>query len=563
MKQNCKKCKHNFTLDQDDLSFYEKMSAKGGSASGGKVPPPKVCPDCRFKMRALFRNETTLYSGRKCALCGKRVVTMYNPKSPYIIYCYDCFYSDKWDARDYAMDYDEGRSFLEQVKEFMIKVPRINLAISPSEGQNINTEYANSASGCKNCYMIFNSSPCENTLYSKGLKNSRDCSDLYFGKDIEQCYECVNVHQSSKIIWGQNINGSVDSYFILNCRNLMNCFGCVNLNSKSHYFLNKPMAPNEYKNKVNEIMGSYEKMQKFLEEFKKFVLNFPMRENNNIKTINSTGDYLFGCKNVKDSFEATNAEDSKYLFYSKEAKDSIGTIGYGTQSERLLETVSTGHSSNIIGSFFTHFSQDILYGYMIRNCQNCIACDGLKNGQYCILNKQYTKEDYERLKEKIINELKEKDLYGLMMPPELAPFAYNESIAQDNFPLTKEEVISQGFRWEDDIQKTEGKETMKPEDIPDHIKDVKDSITDEILKCVSCNRNYKIINQELSFYRKMNIPIPRRCFYCRHQDRITRRGPYKFWSRNCDKCKKEIMTNYAPDRPEIIYCEKCYQQEVY
>jgi len=25
----------------------------------------------------------------------------------------------------------------------------------------------------------------------------------------------------------------------------------------------------------------------------------------------------------------------------------------------------------------------------------------------------------------------------------------------------------------------------------------------------------------------------------------------------------EFETAYAPDRPEIVYCEKCYQQEVY
>ena len=229
----------------------------------------------------------------------------------------------------------------------------------------------------------------------------------------------------------------------------------------------------------------------------------------------------------------------------------------------MLEVVASGYGSDIIGSYAVENSNDILYGFYNRNCKNCIACDGLKNGQYCILNKQYSKEEYERLREKIIKELTEQDLYGLIMPPELAPFAYNETIAQDNFPLTKKEALAQGFRWEDDIQKTEGKETVQPEDIPDHIKDAPDSITGEILRCINCNRNYKIINQELLFYRKMNIPIPRKCFYCRHQDRIIRRGPYKFWNRVCAKCQKEITTNYAPDSPEIVYCEKCYQQEVY
>ena len=549
----CRNCKKEFLIDSEDFNFYEKM----------KVPAPKVCPDCRFKMRAMFRNETTLYSGCKCGLCGKGIISMYNPKSLYSTYCYDCYHSEKWESKDYAKDYDENRPFIEQFKELLIKVPKINLGISPSDGENINSEYANSASGCKNCYLIFNSSLSEDIFYSKGLKNSKDSSDLYFCKNIERCYECVNVHQSSGILWGQNVNCSVDSQFILNCRGLLNCFGCVNLNNKSYYFLNKPLSQIEYKKKVSEILGSYEKTQEFKKQFEKFIIDFPMRENNNIKTVNSTGDYLFECKNVKDSFEAFNAENCRFLLYSKGAKDSMGTIGYGTQSENLLEVVSTGHSSNIIGSFMTHYSQDILYGFFLTNCKDCIGCDSLKNGKYCILNKQYSKEDYEKLREKIINELKEKDLYGLMMQQELALFAYNETVAQDNMPLTKKEALAQGFHWEDDIQKTEGKETMKLEDMPDHIKDIKDSIINEILRCMDCNRNYKIIPQELLFYRKMNIPVPRRCFFCRHHDRITRRGPFKLWKRNCDKCKKEIRTNYAPERPEIVYCEKCYQQEVY
>lgn len=553
VKQKCKKCKQDFILNLDDLGFYEKM----------KVPTPKVCPDCRFKMRAMFRNETTLYSGRKCALCGKGVISMYNPKSPYIIYCYKCFYSEKWEPRDYAMDYDEGRSFFEQFGELLKKVPKITTYLSLGYGLNINSEYVNMASGCKNCYLVFNTGPAEEVLYARGIKDSRDCVDIYFGTNIERCYECVNVHQSSGILWGKNVSGSVDSSFILNCRGVMNCFGCVNLNNKSHYFLNKPMEPDEYKKKVTEVLGSYEKVEEFKKEFEKFAQKFPMRENNNIKTTDSTGDYLLECKNVKDSFEVSKSEDCRYIFSSKEIKDSIGTIGYGVNSERLLEVVATGTSSNVIGSYGVENSSDILYGFYTGKCKDCIGCDGLKNGKYFILNKQYEKSEYERLKAKIIKELTEKDLYGLMIPAELAPFAYNESIAQDNMPLTKEEVLEEGLKWEDNIQKTERKETIKPSEIPDHIKDVQDSIINEILACIECNRNYKITEQELSFYRKIVLPIPRKCFYCRHKDRITRRGPYKFWNRKCTKCQKEIVTNYSLERPEMVYCEKCYQQEVY
>lgn len=553
IKQECKKCKQEFVLNSNDIGFYQKM----------KVPNPKVCPDCRFKMRSMFRNETTLYSGRKCALCNKNVITMYNPKLSYVVCCNECYQGDKWDPLSFAKDYNVSKSFFEQLKELLVVVPKAITFASLGTGPNINSDYVNQAGGLKNCYLVFNSGPGEEVLYSRGLRNSRESSDCYFGINLEDCYECVNVSDSNHVFWSKNSFNSFNSSFVLNCRSVNDCFACVNLHNKSYNFFNEQLSREEYQKKIGEISGSYSKINEIKKKFDEFSLKFGRRENNNLKAVNSTGDYLFECKDVKESFEIARAENCKYVFSSKEIKDSIGTIGYGFKSELLLECVATGYSSNIIGSYSVENSQNILYSFSLRNCKNCIGCDGLKNAQYCILNKQYEKKEYERLREIIIKELTEKDLYGLIMPNELAPFAYNETIAQDNFPLTKEEALVQGFRWEDDIQKTEGKETLEPEEIPDHIKDVGDSITGEVLKCVDCKRNYKIIEPELLFYRKMILPIPRKCFYCRHQDRVIRRGPYKFWNRNCAKCQKGINTNYAPDRPEIVYCEKCYQQEVY
>ncbi|MBP9839443.1 MAG: hypothetical protein KBC44_00485 [Candidatus Pacebacteria bacterium] len=540
-------------MDKDELGFYEKMN----------VPIPKVCPDCRFVMKALFRNETTLYSGRKCDLCGKSIISIYHPKSPYTIYCYDCFYSEKWDAKNYALDYDESKPFLDQFKELMLKVPKINTYVSLGGGPNINSDYTNMTSGARNSYLIFNTTVAEDTMYTRGLRNVKDSCDLYFGTNVERCYDSINVQESNGILWSQNVSGCVDSAFILNGRGLINCFGCVNLNNKSYYFLNKQLTPEEYQEKVKEIMGSYEKIEKFKQEFKEFASKFPRRENNNIQTKDSSGDYIFRSKNVKDSFEVANSEYCRYAYSSKEMKDSYGIIGYGVKSEKMLEVVATGFSSNVIGSYGLENSTNTLYGFYIRGCNNCIGCDGLHHADYAILNKTYLREEYERLKNKIIKELTDQDLYGLMIPPQLAPFAYNETIALYESPLEKEEVIKTGWRWEDDVQKTEGQETIKSENITDNIKNINNSIIKEILKCIDCFRNYKITEQEFIFYKKMNIPIPRKCFFCRHKDRIQKRGPYKFWDRKCVKCDKGIVTNYSPERPEIVYCEKCYQQEVY
>jgi hypothetical protein len=239
----------------------------------------------------------------------------------------------------------------------------------------------------------------------------------------------------------------------------------------------------------------------------------------------------------------------------------LGTIGYGAKAEQLLECVATGHSSYVIGTYGAEGCQNILLSSYIGNCQDCIGCDAIRNKKYSILNKQYTKEEYEKIQSHIIQELINLGVYGLMLPPELSPFGYNETIGADNMPLSKEDALKRGLKWQDDIQKTIGKGTIVPDNIPDSIRDVTDVITKEVLTCIGCERNYKITEQEFFFYKKMNIPIPRKCFFCRHKDRIVSRGPYKFWNRNCAFCNKDIVTNYAPDRSEIVYCKDCYKKE--
>jgi len=552
-KRNCLKCKQGFILEPDDFSFYEKMG----------VPAPVNCPECRFKWRALFRNEINLYN-RECALCGKSTIAMYNPKSPYVIYCKDCWLSEKWDPYSYARDYNPDRPFFEQMNELMLRVPKAGIFSSEDVGPSINSKYINFAGSAKNCYFIFNSSPKnEDCAYSRGLAYCSEVLDSYYANRAEKVYEAINVNNSSGVAYVQNADSCIDSSFLLNCSDCQNCFGCVNLRHKSFYFLNEQLSKDEYTKRLSEIKGSYQKMKDFQDQFEKFSLSLPRKENNNLKNLDVSGDYVFESKNCYNSYEISFCEDSKFLFSIKYGKTSYDLIGHGRNSELLLEGVAVGTSNRVIGSWWTTGSHDVFYSFGLRSSEYCFGCDSIRNGKYVILNKRYTKEEFEKVQAKIVEELESKNLYGLYFPPEMALFAYNETIAQDNFPLTKEEALAQGFRWEDDVQKTEGKETLQPENIPDHIKDVEDDILKEVLKCIDCGRNYKIIEQELLFYRKMNIPIPRKCFYCRHQDRIRRRGPYKFWDRNCAKCNTAINTTYSPDGPEIVYCEKCYQKEVY
>jgi CxxC-x17-CxxC domain-containing protein len=193
------------------------------------------------------------------------------------------------------------------------------------------------------------------------------------------------------------------------------------------------------------------------------------------------------------------------------------------------------------------------------------------------LNKQYTKEEYEKLVPKIIKHMNDMPYtdkkgkvykYGEFFPSELSPFAYNETIAQEYYPKNKSEILEAGHRWrEPDVKQY--KVTLQPADLPDHIKDVSDDILNQVIECEhkgECNEQcmgaFKIIPSELQFYRAMNLALPRLCSNCRHYGRLRQRTPFKLWDRQCAKCGKDIKTSYAPDREEIVYCEQCYQQEV-
>ncbi|MFH1388212.1 MAG: hypothetical protein ABIG88_02825, partial [Patescibacteria group bacterium] len=163
--------------------------------------------------------------------------------------------------------------------------------------------------------------------------------------------------------------------------------------------------------------------------------------------------------------------------------------------------------------------------------------------------------------------------YGEFFPPELSPFGYNETIANEYFPLTKEEALKQGYNW-NDKPKNEYKPTIKASNLPDNIKDVDNSILKEVIECENvrplgsnkCTGSgvFRLIPTELKFYKKMNLPLPRLCPDCRHRERIKQRNPLKLWKRKCMKkgCHNEFQTTYSPDRKEIVYCEKCYNKEV-
>jgi hypothetical protein len=571
----CQSCKQSFILEPDDFAFYERM----------KVPPPTWCPMCQLQRRFCFRNERTLYK-RKETLRGDEIISSFAPEKPYKVLLQKDWWGDTWDPMDHGRDYDFSKPFFEQFRTLILDVPWPAL----TNWNAVNSDYCNYTADNKDCYLLFGSDFNENCAYGYMNFHSRDSFDLQWSDKMELSYECVDVVNSFKVSFCQNCRDCTESTLLFDCANCHHCVGCSGLRNKSYYIFNEPYSKEEYERKVAELrLGSHSGLEAVRKKFLSLKMQTPHKFADIYKSTNCTGDKIQNSKNCHMCFDVfDNLEDCKNTVISAVCKDTRSADHVGWGGELVYDSlVAFSNVRNVRFSALTESSQNITYSFMSSSSSNLFGCVGLRSKQYCVFNKQYSKEDYEALIEKIVRHMDEVPYtdatgkiyrYGEFFPAELSPFAYNESIAQEHFPLTKERVLNNKLDWREG-ERGQYEISMKAEAVPDAITEVGDTILKEVIECAhqgvcmdQCSSAFRIIPSELAFYRKAGIRLPVLCPNCRHYERLKMRNPMKLWHRRCmcDKshpqhsghCPSEFETSYAPDRREIVYCEQCYQAEV-
>lgn len=562
--KNCQNCKKDFVIDTDDFAFYSKID----------VPTPTFCEECRLVRRMSNTNERILYK-RKCDLTGEGILSMFPEDSIFPVYKSEAWYSDAWDAYDYGKDYNFSKPFFVQFEELVNSVPRMALV---KQGLSKNSEYTHRAHDMKDSYMVFRMSSSIDSSYCYVGKNIINCVDCLSIWDSELCYECIDCNNCYKVRFSQESHDCRDSFFLYACRNCSDCVGCVNLINQSHCIFNIKYTKEEYDKKVKELkLGSFLGLKNFKNEFEDFRKKFPCRSNHSLKSNDYSGNWIVNCQNVKNSFGCLNVKDGKNLLWIFDAQDCMDYFQWGNSAELIYESENCGINVSKIkfSSQCWMGAHDLEYCDSCPGAQNCFGCVGLKKGEYSILNKRYSKKEYEELLPKIKQHMKDIpfiDLkgrvysYGENFPSEISPFGYNETAAIDFFPITKEEALERGYNWKDRI-KTKYSITKVFSDLPETISEVDESIKKEIISCAEEDMEYSpgaftITDQELNFYRKMDLPLPRESFPVRHMNRLKQRPPLNLIDRICSKCGIDVRTVYGHDFSPIIYCESCYQQEV-
>jgi hypothetical protein len=507
-----------------------------------------------MQRRLATRNDRYLYK-TKSALSGEPIITMYNPKYGFTVYEHKEWWGDEWDPLRYGKDFDFNHSFFEQFEKLQKIVPRFNLFNSGSE----NCDYVNYVTHSRNCYLLYGSWFNDDCMYSQTLNECRTCFDNLFLDKSELCYENIDCGENYRAFFCQNCNNVSDCYFCFDCRGCRNCIGCYNLRNKEYYINNNPVSKEKF-DKAKASFSSYLKMKQERKKFKEIIEKEAIHRNviheNNQ---NATGDMLYNCKNAKHCFSVYRSEDVSYTARCFDQKDSYD-FEAGGKGELTYENMSNDFSFNSISCTTSEYLTDTHYCDLCFHCEKCLGCVSLKHKKFCIFNKQYSEKEYEKLSTKIIEHMRKNGEWGEFFPIKLSPFAYNETLANEYYPITKEEALAKGYKWLDDENVTPQPQTYI---VSDNINDVSDEILKEILVCKNCGKNFKIVEQELKFYRKEQMPIPHHCPNCRHLARFRKRPLRNLWNRTCTKCGRPIKTSYSPDKEYKIYCEECYLAEVY
>ncbi len=556
-------CWTKFEILDEDKVFYDKISPTFNWTKYN-IPTPTLCPECRQQRRYSFLNERKLYKN-KCALTGKSLITLYSPEKPYTIYHKDEWDSDRWDASDYAQDFDFSKTFAEQFDELMKKVPRPHNLSMKSE----NCDYTYSGFS-KNCYIFFVGAYCENCYYSEYSINCSYCVDCNDVHESENCYECKESTKLYKCVHLRKSENCDSCNFGFNLQNCKNCLFCYNLNNKSYCIENKQYSKEEYEKILEELdLWNHKKFLQAIVKFEWMEDKFIVKNLNLKNSENCLWDALKNCKNVQHAYWGTDSEDCKFSYMCNYNNDCYDTSSF--KSDHCYEVLS-GWPSLKNCMFWFDLGDDVKNTYYCNFCYNSshlFWCIGLKHKKYCILNKQYSKKEYENLMEKIVEHMKTTGEWGEFFPSSISPHGYNETVANEYFPMERKEAIEKNYKWMDaeypiNVPEWMAKiESSNLAELDGLNKELEKKILNTAIICEESRKPYRIIAAELDFYKKHNIPLPRKHQDIRYQNRIAKRTKKKIYDRKCDKCEIDIKSTYDSSSSETVFRESCYSKEIY
>jgi len=408
------------------------------------------------------------------------------------------------------LDYDFSKNFFENMGLLFNKVQLPALSIFSSENSN----YGDAIGNSKNCYLSYSLFECENILYSYNAKYSRNVFNSVLVRETsENIYYSSGIIKSYAVFYSKYIVNSSDIRFSSNLQWCTECIFCDNLLNQSYCIKNKKYEKEEYEAMKKDILQDKENFAKRNEEV-------------NIHGMilwgkNNTGWFIIGSENVTDGYFCESVKNVRNAIFAGfgwwyENLRNVFNCGGGESWANIYWWISNAWWSNDLNNILSMSCSNCYYTYYTMWCSYCIGCIGLKNKSFCILNKEYNKEERFVLADKIFQQMDKDGILWEFFPWTMNPFYFNDTVASLIEDFTKADVSKTGYLRRDEEIKVD----IPPEADIVETKNLSSyqwfendtwTINPEILKKVIKDEKgnyYRIVKMEYDFLMKYGLPLP-------------------------------------------------------
>lgn len=523
----------------------------------GLVKTPTTSRAMRLRSLAAFWPHFSL-SKTRCGYSGRQIVAVFDDACPYPVW-----HRSDWTehANPPTSSFDFQRPAFEQAWDLFQQCP-----IPHNFGHgNENCEYADDIWYSKSCYLSHSIYKCEDLLSCFRQLTSRNCAFSVYSLDCELCSDTVHSINCYRLHFGIRCRSCNDCTFLFDCRGCSDCFLCWNLRNKRYCIRNQQYSKADYERERAKYDLSSRRTfdtlkAKFLELLETLAV-FPASQLDHCEA--SNGDYLVQCNRCEDCFYCDQTEDCINTIRGGFIRSCLDCVGPAINAERCHNSCLPVDTVYDVGfSFGISHSSYLEYCGFCEKCVHCFLCWGLREKQFCILNKQYSESDYHRRKAEIVRHMMATEEYENLFPSYFSPVAYDSSLAGIYFPLNEEAQNAAGFRTSP-ISEMLRSGFADGAVIPDCSKGVSKELCGEVFWDAVAMRPFRLSEHELLFFEQNGLPLPN-TFYVRRLKENFSWIPFAGSLRTtaCAHCKNEVQTTWPVERDGRIACKECYLQQV-
>lgn len=297
-----------------------------------------------------------------------------------------------------------AEAFFKELKRLALAQPKLSTHSLNSE----NCEYGDQLYYCKNMINSFDDLNSNDGVYVFDSQICANCIDCDYAYESQLCYDSVTINKCFNSNYLDDCTSVRDSSYSYNCREGSYLFGCANLTGKSYCIFNRQLTEQEYNEKIQKFKSlPQEQIFQMLDALKK---KFPITQTRGDNNENSPfGNYINNCKNSYMCFDSINLDNCGYNYDSGVIKDCFD-VTFSGDSEISYQIIDSTHLFNCNFAIWSGHCSDSSYILACGNVKNCLGCVDLYQREYCILNRQFTKEEYEIKSKQILEELKQKNM---------------------------------------------------------------------------------------------------------------------------------------------------------